>query len=252
MLKTVGIGLFATAVSGSALLAQDTLGGVDVIPLADWGYDELYQGGVSAERYMEDVIVYGENGEEIGNIEDILIGPDGKVLSVIAEVGGFWDIGDTHVSVPFDMVEANAAGDGITVPVTEDNVGDYGFMDGWREARISAESAETDVVSEVDDAEVSRAWRATELIGDTARVRNGENETYRNYGYINDLILSNGMVTAVVVDLGARGMGYRAYPYYGRGAGTGNWNAGSAYYDTPYSGDDIDQMDRFELQRIGS
>ena len=223
--------------------AADTLE-AEVISLSDWSYDDLYAGGISAEDFIDEMEVYGATGDEIGEVEDVIIGPDGQIVSIVAEVGGFWDIGDTHVSIPFDQIEMAETGDGIIVPVTEDTVGDYGFD----QEVFSAESAATEAVTGVDDAEVMRGWRASEFIGDYARIRNGD--VYGNYGYVSDLILRDGQVAAVVVQPDAAyGGGYRAYPYYGYGAGYG-WNAGSPYYDMPYGEQDIGGMEEFDYERF--
>lgn len=66
------------------------------VALADWNYDELYQPGTWTAERMFDAEVIGLNGDEIGSVENIVIGTGGKAEAIIAEVGGFWDIGDTH------------------------------------------------------------------------------------------------------------------------------------------------------------
>ncbi|WP_370159316.1 PRC-barrel domain-containing protein [Limimaricola soesokkakensis] len=219
----------------------------DVISLSEWSYDDVYAGGISAEEFIDEMEVYGVTGEEIGDVEDLLIGPDGRVLSVIAEVGGFWDIGDTHVSIPFEEVALADDGDGIVVPVTEDNVSDY---DLWTYDAVSAEEAAEEVVSGLDDATILRAWRATELIGDSARLQDGD--LYSEYGYISDLILRDGEVAAVVANASSGyGAGYQAYPFYGYDYDMG-WDAGSPYYDLPYTADEVNDLDRFDYERLGS
>lgn len=216
----------------------------EVVSLSDWSYDDLYAGGVSAEDFIDEMEVYGVTGDEIGEVEDVIIGADGQIVSIVAEVGGFWDIGDTHISIPYDQVEMAETGDGIIVPVTEDTVDDYGFD----QEVFSAGSAATEAVSGVDDAEVVRGWRASELIGDYARIRDGD--VYSNYGYVNDLILSDGQVAAVVVQSDAAyGGGYRAYPYYGYDAGYG-WDAGSPYYDMPYGEQEAGEVEEFDYDRF--
>ena len=47
----------------------------------------------------------------------------------------------------------------------------------------------------------------------------------------------------------AFGGGYRAYPYYGYGAGYG-WDAGSPYYDMPYGEQEVSELDEFEYERF--
>ncbi|WP_146589089.1 PRC-barrel domain-containing protein [Puniceibacterium confluentis] len=47
----------------------------------------------------------GEDWENIGEIEDIVLSSDGKIKGVVAEVGGFLGIGDKHVFVPMESVK---------------------------------------------------------------------------------------------------------------------------------------------------
>lgn len=262
--ETFATGLYETYdVDADAALTEDefaamgampmTGGGAEidveeVISLSEWSYDDLYAGGASAEEFIDEMEVYGVNGEEIGDVEDVIIGANGQILAVIAEVGGFWDIGDTHVSIPWSDVEMGPAEDGIVVPLTEENVDEYGlFEDSWATAgRLTDEP-----VSDLDDDPLGpRAWRASELIGDYARLRDGD--AFTDYGYVNDLILSSGEVSAVVVspDVGGYGAGYRAYPFYGYGAGWG-WTPGAQYYDMPYGANEVGDVDVFDYERMG-
>ncbi|WP_147115257.1 PRC-barrel domain-containing protein [Tateyamaria sp. syn59] len=219
----------------------------EILSLADWRYDDIYAGGISAEEFIDEMEVYGVTGEEIGEVEDLVIGPDGRVLSVIAEVGGFWDIGDTHVNIPFEEVSLADDSDGIMVPLTGDSVSDY---DLWTYDAVSADEAGSQTISGVDDMDVVRAWRVSELIGDTARLQDGD--IYSEFGYINDLILRDGEVAAVVTNASsAYGAGYQAYPFYGYDYDMG-WDAGSPYYDLPYTEDEIGELERFDYERIGS
>ncbi|MEF2553452.1 PRC-barrel domain-containing protein [Aurantimonas sp. A2-1-M11] len=237
-----------TANAGAVGAADNTLT-AEIISLSEWNYDDLYASGVSAEDFIDEMEVYGLTGDEIGDVEDVIIGSDGKILSVIAEVGGFWDMGDTHVSVPWEQVELRPGADGIIVPVTEETVEDYGLFEN---DLVTAATATTSITAEVDDAEFGpRAWRVSELIGDYARLR--QDDGYRNYGYVNDVILRDGQVAAVVVnaDVGYGTRGAYAYPYYGYGAGYG-WGPGNQYYDLPYAENDIGEMEAFDSGRIGA
>lgn len=49
--------------------------------------------------------VYGANNEEIGDISDLLIDRDGKVVAAIVGVGGFLGVGEKDVAVPFQALE---------------------------------------------------------------------------------------------------------------------------------------------------
>ncbi|MGZ9085754.1 MAG: PRC-barrel domain-containing protein [Rhodoplanes sp.] len=58
---------------------------------------------------LEDTTVYGANNETIGEISDVLIDRNGKVVAVIVGVGGFLGIGEKDVAVPFEAIEIVAA-----------------------------------------------------------------------------------------------------------------------------------------------
>ncbi len=58
---------------------------------------------------LEDTTVYGANNETIGEISDVLIDRNGKVIAVIVGVGGFLGIGEKDVAVPFEALEIIAA-----------------------------------------------------------------------------------------------------------------------------------------------
>jgi sporulation protein YlmC with PRC-barrel domain len=61
---------------------------------------------------LEGVGVYGVDDEEIGEIEDLVVTPDGKIQSAVLEVGGFLGIGEKEVEMPFDQVRLMRQADG--------------------------------------------------------------------------------------------------------------------------------------------
>ncbi|MFN7103211.1 MAG: PRC-barrel domain-containing protein [Pseudorhizobium sp.] len=268
--QTAGTTQQTTAVepgnAGASAAANQSASNVEVgqiIPLNEWDAEALYQSAWSAEALF-DRQVFGENGEEIGEVEDLIVGSNGELLALIAEVGGFWDIGDTHVSVPWDQVAFRQDGS-VTLPVTEENADDFSVL-----AIPTQEQVSQNIVSNLDDEELGpRAWRASELIGDIARIRGDEGNmagqqtgqaqgtavapdrqmAYQGYGYVNDLIFDNGRIVAAVVDRDA-GYGTRgrfAYPFYGYGYG---WAPGSRYYDMPYSRDEATAIEPFNEDRL--
>lgn len=216
-----------------------------VVSLDEWAYDDLYSAGTSADTVLG-TPVYGISGEELGEVEDLIIGPEGQILAAIAEVGGFIDIGDTHVSLPWGEVEVSEGGEGLVVPLTEETVGEYDmFETDW----ITATDAASEVISEVDGAETGpRAWRLRELIGDYVRL-SGQGAAL-NYGYVSDVVLRDGEIAAVVVEPSAAyGGGYRAFPYFGYGYG---WTPGAAYYDLPYGETEVSGMEAFDYEGFGA
>jgi sporulation protein YlmC with PRC-barrel domain len=55
--------------------------------------------------------VYNAAGQSIGDLKDVLIGPDGKVQALIVGVGGFLGLGEKNVAVDYGYLEGNG---GIT------------------------------------------------------------------------------------------------------------------------------------------
>lgn len=47
----------------------------------------------------------GDDAESIGDVNDIVIGPDGNIQAVVIGVGGFLGIGEKHVAIEYDLVE---------------------------------------------------------------------------------------------------------------------------------------------------
>ena len=219
--------------------ANDQAAADDVVELEQWTYEPLYAEGVSADRLIgHDVL--GPEGDDIGQVENILIGPNGQAVALIAEVGGLWELGDTHISIPWDETDITA--DGAVVPVTEETVGDYSlFRDGYLRLGDAAnliQEVEGDGWGEVVTG--PRIWRATELIGDYARLIDGS--VFTEYGLINDIIIRDGQVAAAVVSPDLEGRAY-AYPYYG-------WTAGSPFYDLPYDAAEADILEPFDYDQI--
>ena len=273
MLKRTSTIAIVAAMAAAPAFAQDTqavdpvnqagtLEAPEIVALEGWNTDEWYGSGWSAEEFIDEFEVYGAAGEEIGDVEDIIIGSDGEVLAVVAEIGGFIDIGDTHVAVPWSEIELGYEDEAITIPVTEENVDEYGVYDeDWYglgdEVAVTGSVSEQEVVGGLDDAELGpRAYRASEVIGDYARIR-GADDTPQNYGYVNDLIISEGQVQAVVVNPDmAYGRGYYAYPYYGpygydAGYGPGYGYGTGPYYDLPYGETEVGEAEPFEYEGMG-
>lgn len=60
----------------------------------------------------------GDNWQNVGEIEDIVFTADGKIEGVVAEVGGFLDIGDKHVHISLGDVQLMPIDDGSYALVT--------------------------------------------------------------------------------------------------------------------------------------
>lgn len=54
---------------------------------------------------IEDMDLYTEDGEEVGEIEEVLMDGEGRIVALSAEVGGFLGVGEKDVVLQFDQVQ---------------------------------------------------------------------------------------------------------------------------------------------------
>jgi sporulation protein YlmC with PRC-barrel domain len=168
----------------------------------------VHEKGWTAEQLFEQE-VYRETGEEAGEVEDLISGPDGALRAVIVEAGGFLDFGDTHYRVPWEDVQLTPDLEGISVPVSAENMEKYSIF----------------LENQEDAAE--RGFSTRELMNDYLSVTD-----YPSYGMVQDLVLQDGELSAIVVypDVGYGVYGPYAYPWYGYQYG---WEPGAEAYELP-------------------
>jgi sporulation protein YlmC with PRC-barrel domain len=209
------VGMFA-GFSGHSLAAADVPAKsveVRTLDLHSWKLDPAT--GWSVKKLIGKK-VKGPKGENVGEVDNIVFGPDGKVRVLIVSTGGFLGIGDKNLAVKWPDVTPGPGYEFVTTPITAESVKKYGLFDGF--PKSSGPLAPRD-------------WRATELIGDYVNLKGN-----LHYAFIRDLIVSDGgELKAVIVnpDVGFdHGQGnYYAYPFYGYPHG---WHPGNAHYDLPY------------------
>ncbi len=203
--------------------------GADVVQLTAWDVEPLYQ-GLRAEQIM-DATAYGLNGDELGEVENIIVGPDGKIRSLVIEAGGFWDIGDTHVAVPWNQVNFSDDGERVTVPLEEDNLPGFSLFDNDEEVPAGP-----------------REWKVSELLDDTVELSD-----VPRYGVVDDVIFDRaGQLQAVLVNRDTRygaPYGPYAYPYYGYGYDR-TYDPGSSVYILPYTQQELKNLQRFDTARM--
>lgn len=210
----------ALVAAQSASAAKDDATWVDI---KTWESGAAYDGW-SAEKLLDEE-VYGANGEEIGEVEDLIVGPDGKIESVIVEGGGFLDIGDSHVAVPWDQVK-RVGTSSIAVPIKEDNLDDYGMF------------------KDFDDKDPKpKRFRVRELMGDNVTA-NGV-----GYGMVTDVIFSkDGAIQSIIV-MPSHGYGYARgpfpLPYY-----ADYYDPYQPYYDVPYAVEDLNALKPFDYSQL--
>lgn len=195
----------------------------EAVDITAWDPTVLYAAGWSVEEFL-DAEVYDQDGEQIGEVEDLIVGPEGVVKRMVIEAGGFLDIGDTHLAYPWENAQIETL-DRVVVSFDEDNVEDYSlFRD------VEGEPAQ------------GRNWRITELLGDYAYL-----EGAVPYGWIDDVVIKEGKVAAVVVhpDVTYGVAGPYAWPYYADG-----FDPGLNYYELPYGPDEVAVLDPFDPDEL--
>ncbi len=106
ILATVG----TTALADTTAMADE-----DLIRTRDITGGNIYRMDVELNDSMWDGnAMYDSvdaNWNTIGEIEDIVLNKDGQMIGIIAEVGGFLDIGDKHVMIPVENIRLAAVDD---------------------------------------------------------------------------------------------------------------------------------------------
>jgi sporulation protein YlmC with PRC-barrel domain len=77
----------------------------------------------SLARIFMGAIVKNPAGETVGDVNDLIFNPAGKISTVVLGVGGFLGMGEKNVGVPFAALTVGTGADGvrtITVPYTKE------------------------------------------------------------------------------------------------------------------------------------
>lgn len=110
-MKTIALAAAIALTAGTAFAQAQIKAPIVVLPEAvqNAAPDYLFTGN------LDDYDVYGADGKEIGEIEDVLLNMDGTVAAVALEVGGFLGIGEKDVLVDWSALEFTRDGDDIRV-----------------------------------------------------------------------------------------------------------------------------------------
>jgi len=193
----------------------------DKIDLTTWDQSLVYRGWRATE--VLGTKVYGKGGDVIGDVENFYVDMNGLLTKVIVESGGVFDVGDVHLAVPWNEVKKWPGEDGILVPIDNDNVPEFSL---FRE----------------DPKPAVAVWRATSLIGDLVYLASGD-----QYGIVEDLIIGDGQVEAIVVspDVAFEDRDRRAYPWYGEG-----YDPIADKYELPYELREIGLLGPFDYEAM--
>lgn len=230
---TVAVTALAVALAGCAAGPRpvEVVGDANVVSLADFSARPT-DGLWSADRVIG-LPVRGADGEEIGEIDNLIVGPDDRLRAAVVQVGGFLDVGGTRLRVPWDEVtlDSPSSAESVAVPFTADDYTGY--------TKVRGDGAERGA---------GREWRADELIGDYVSLDDAA--TGEDYGTVSDLMFTgDGALDSVVVNRSSdNGGGFYNYPYRGYGAG---FDPGLDSYRLGYGAGDVDGYAPFDYTPYG-
>ncbi|MEH6641674.1 PRC-barrel domain-containing protein [Vreelandella glaciei] len=239
---TLAVAIATLGVSSVAQAQQQYGDGDDVVAISEWNYDDLYNPSGFDADWLLDRDVSTDDEDDIGSVENILVNDKNQIEAIIVQIGGVWDIGDTHVAVPWDQLDVSnnldASNDNIQVPLNADNYDDYDLFDGDND--YVSKSALQQVAQVDDDVEAgTNIWKITDLLDDYATVSTGA-----GYGYVENVLFNdNGQIQAVII---SGGDGAYAYPFYGYDYG---WQPAYESYNLPYNEDETAGMENFNIDR---
>lgn len=89
--------------SAELIRTRDITGG-PIYSISPEYAEDSWMGDDYETTYGYDTVGYGRDRDQIGEIEDIILDRSGQMVGIVAEVGGFLDIGDKHVMLRVDDV----------------------------------------------------------------------------------------------------------------------------------------------------
>jgi sporulation protein YlmC with PRC-barrel domain len=70
---------------------------------------------------LEDMEIYGPNGEEVGEVEAVLVDASAQPVAIAADVGGFLGMGEKDVVIALDRLTQD--GDHLKIDMTKEQIG---------------------------------------------------------------------------------------------------------------------------------
>jgi sporulation protein YlmC with PRC-barrel domain len=184
--------------------------------------------GYTAEDLL-DTEVRGVNGKKVGDIEDLIVGPDGQLRRLIVSADeGLFGTGGRRLAIKWTDVEVRRAGKDlsyVSAPVSEQNAGKFGVFTNKPEHLEGK----------------PREWRATELLGDYVSLKD-----ISDYGSVTDLMFDRSDRLQAIA--AAPDMSGSVLPLYA-GFEADGWEPGDDYYVVPYTQNQLAEVLPEQMQR---
>lgn len=153
--------------------------------------------GWSVVRFLDEMVVEDADEAPAGIVEDIIFGTSGRLISLVVRIGGFWDIGERLINVPWSEVEIRSATT-LVVPITEQSVE---AIEEDLNAVLSREEAATLLMLRPNEITID-VWKASDAIGIPTNLSDR-----RAYSLVEDLIVVSDRIVAVIDN------DHRTFPY---------------------------------------
>jgi hypothetical protein len=106
MRKTVVVGLMGVMMAVAAGNVAAQVAGSTTIGVPATEITTLTKGW-SAKNQILGKLVYNEQDEQVGQVDDIIVAPDKAISYAILGVGGFLGLGERNVVIPFTQLKAD-------------------------------------------------------------------------------------------------------------------------------------------------
>lgn len=148
----------------TSLMLATTLSLLGVAHAQDAGNEQGFDSSIAYDQYLGEadirasqligMSVRNRAGEEIGEVQDLMIGDDDEVATAVLSVGGFLGIGEKLVAIRYDELRISEAGDTLYLATTRPDLeARPGFE--WPEERRNAAPASADVQTAPSQSQVA-------------------------------------------------------------------------------------------------
>src|SRR5688500_1152574 len=132
---TAGFAVPAAAVETSAVRDD-----AKIVPLSECDVGKWKDSAWIADEMRGSAVVWTD-GEQVGTVQSIIVSKDGMVERLVVETGGFLDIGDKVIAVPWSGIDLSPGEEGVAAQnVDESNVEDFSLFNDREEAATGPRS----------------------------------------------------------------------------------------------------------------
>lgn len=212
LVVTAGAAAAQSPVSPNGDSAQ-VFDGAEILPLSRLAFEPGERDLWSGLDMLEADLI-GPGGEDIGDVEDILVTTDGWAVAVVVELDEFLELDETMLSIPLSVLEPLPEAGAVRAPIEVDAMRMYSAFD----VRMLTPRIVSDEVVAIADDDLDAVVTGEglflleeELLGEYAPLGDAAGD-----GYVHDVLFEmEGAVDAVVISATGGPFDDLAVPYMG-------------------------------------